>query len=557
MLLACAQPTSQRAQQAAQSGEAPSSAIPNRTLVMIARGEPPSLAVKPLQGAGGIGNINPIFNATLDYADERGGRHPLLAEALPELNTDTWQVLPDGRMETRHTLKPNLAWHDGTTLTSNDFVFAWQVFATPALGVAGSPPISEMEEVLAPDPRTLVIRWRRAYPEAGGMREDFQALPRHILESSFSQGDTEAFANHAFWTHEYVGLGPFRVDRWEPGAAIEAAAFDRYALGKPKIDRMRIIFMADTNTALANLLSGDAHIAIDFVLMFEQGAILMKEWGNAGGTVLLSPVLYRNSLFQFRPEMATSPALLDVRVRRALVHGFDKHAVNDALIGGQAILTDGLLSPLSDYFPAIEPSITKYPYDLRRSQQLFEEAGLPKGADGFYLGPDRQPFRLDIRVIANPTQEAGNAIMVDGYRRLGVDAAGVVFPVSQLRDGQAVATFSGLHTTGGSGFERDMGRYSSAQVRKPENRWQGTNSGGFTNAAFDRLWETYNTTLDRTERVQQLAQMERIITEELPAISHYYTPIVTAHIAALTGPIARTSRDAVEVVRLHEWSWRS
>jgi predicted short-subunit dehydrogenase-like oxidoreductase (DUF2520 family) len=27
--------------------------------------------------------------------------------------------------------------------------------------------------------------------------------------------------------------------------------------------------------------------------------------------------------------------------------------------------------------------------------------------------------------------------------------------------------------------------------------------------------------------------------------------------AALTGPVARTSRDAVEVVRLHEWSWRS
>jgi peptide/nickel transport system substrate-binding protein len=460
-------------------------------------------------------------------------------------------------METAHRLRPNLAWHDGTELSAEDFVFALRVYATPALGVSGSPPISEMEEVQAPDPRTVVIRWRRAYPEAGGMREDFQPLPRHILEQPLLQGDADAFANHPFWTHEYVGLGPFRVDRWEPGAAIESLAFDGYALGRPRIDRMRIIFMGDTNTALANLLSGDAHIAIDFVLMYEQGAILQREWApSQGGTVLLSPILYRNSLFQFRPEMMATPAILDVRFRRALVHAFDKQAVNDALIGGHAILVEGLLSPLSDYWPAVEPHILKHAYDTRRAQQLLDEMGLQRGADGSYLGPDRQPFRFEIRVIANPTQESENAIMVEGYRRLGIDAAGIVFPVAQLRDGLAVATFSGLHTTGGSGFERDMGRWSSAAVRRPENRWQGTNSGGYTNAAFDRLWESYNQTLDRSERIQQLAQMERIITEELPAIPHYYTPIVTAHVAALTGPVARTSRDAVEVVRLHEWAWR-
>jgi ABC-type transport system substrate-binding protein len=556
LLLACT-PAAPQGSSQAQPGSAPRAGAQGRTLVMIARGEPPSLAVKPLQGAGGIGNINPIFNATLDHADERGARHPLLAEALPQLNSDTWRVFPDGRMETTHRLRPNLAWHDGTELSAEDFVFALRVYATPALGVSGSPPISEMEEVQATDPRTVVIRWRRAYPEAGGMREDFQPLPRHILEQPLLQGDADAFANHPFWTHEYVGLGPFRVDRWEPGAAIESVAFDGYALGRPKIDRMRIIFMGDTNTALANLLSGDAHIAIDFVLMYEQGAILQREWApSQGGTVLLSPILYRNSLFQFRPEMMATPAMLDVRFRRALVHAFDKQAVNDALIGGHAILVEGLLSPLSDYWPAIEPHILKHAYDTRRAQQLLDEVGLQRGADGFYLGPDRQPFRFEIRVIANPTQESENAIMVEGYRRLGIDAAGLVFPVAQLRDGQAVATFSGLHTTGGSGFERDMGRWSSAAVRRPENRWQGTNSGGYTNAAFDRLWESYNQTLDRSERIQQLAQMERIITEELPAIPHYYTPIVTAHVAALTGPVARTSRDAVEVVRLHEWAWR-
>jgi peptide/nickel transport system substrate-binding protein len=316
--------------------------------------------------------------------------------------------------------------------------------------------------------------------------------------------------------------------------------------------------MSDTNTALASLMSGDAHIVTDFVLMYEQGAILEREWGpTRGGTVLLSPVLYRNSLFQFRPEMAASPAFFDVRVRRALTHAIDKQAINDALIGGKAILTDGLLSPLSDYYPAIAPTVVKYPYDVRRAQQLLEEAGLQRSGEDMYVAPDRSPIRLEIRVIANPTQEAENAIIVDGYRRLGIDAVGIVFPVSQLRDAQAVATFSGLHTTGATGFHRDMARFTTAQVRRPETRWQGNNSGGWSNAELDRLWDAYNNTLDRNERITQLAQMEHILSDQLPMIPHYYTPIVTAHVAALTGPTARTSRDAVEVVHLWKWEWRS
>jgi ABC-type transport system substrate-binding protein len=41
-------------------------------------------------------------------------------------------------METRYRLRPGLTWHDRTPLSSEDFVFAWRVYATPALGRPGS-----------------------------------------------------------------------------------------------------------------------------------------------------------------------------------------------------------------------------------------------------------------------------------------------------------------------------------------------------------------------------------------------------------------------------------
>src|SRR5438093_536666 len=75
---------------------------PQRTLVVAVRGEPPSIASRPVvQFSGSLKRPRELFNAVLDFRDEREIPRALLAEALPQLNTETWRLLPDGRMETR------------------------------------------------------------------------------------------------------------------------------------------------------------------------------------------------------------------------------------------------------------------------------------------------------------------------------------------------------------------------------------------------------------------------------------------------------------------------
>ena len=59
----------------------------------------------------------------------------------PQLNTDSWRVLPDGGMETTYRLRPDLTWHDGTALTAEDWAFSWRVYQVPELGHAGASPI--------------------------------------------------------------------------------------------------------------------------------------------------------------------------------------------------------------------------------------------------------------------------------------------------------------------------------------------------------------------------------------------------------------------------------
>jgi ABC-type transport system substrate-binding protein len=159
LLIACApQQTSGGTSSSPASSDA---AQAGKVVTIIGRTEPVHLAEPGLRPSGtSIGNSTRPFNAGLDRQDSRETYVPYLAEALPQLDTDTWRVFADGRMETRYTLKPNLTWHDGSPLSAEDFVFAWKVYTTPELGVAGNALRADMA-LSAPDARTLLIQWKR------------------------------------------------------------------------------------------------------------------------------------------------------------------------------------------------------------------------------------------------------------------------------------------------------------------------------------------------------------------------------------------------------------
>src|ERR1051325_4042761 len=124
-----------------------------------------------------------------------------------------------------------------------------------------------MRDVLAPDPRTVVIRWNASYPESDRIDMDFPALPKHILDAPLQEAlatrNVEPIINHRFWNFEYVGAGPFKLDHWEPGAFLELSAFDAHVLGRPRIEGVKLQFVGDSNVVLAGLLAGDISASID------------------------------------------------------------------------------------------------------------------------------------------------------------------------------------------------------------------------------------------------------------------------------------------------------
>src|SRR5437870_1274712 len=143
LLTACANPSASQAP--GRSTSPPCS--PNRPMIALSKGEPVALALRAFQTVGGGSYPHLVLNANLDDQGQDGKPFPELAEELPQLNTATWRVLPDGTMDTIYHLKPGLVWHDGTALDAADFVFAWKVYANPLSGSATVAPVGEMQEV--------------------------------------------------------------------------------------------------------------------------------------------------------------------------------------------------------------------------------------------------------------------------------------------------------------------------------------------------------------------------------------------------------------------------
>jgi peptide/nickel transport system substrate-binding protein len=535
--LGCAAPSAPSTERRDQAPGADRPAEPSRTLVLTTRVEVNSLSHAPFWQRRFIFLSTPrLFNANLALPDEKGVSHPYLAEALPQLNTDTWRVLPDGRMETTYRLRANLTWQDGTPLSAEDFVFAWRVLTTPDLGAATSQPHGLMEQVAAPDPRTVAIQWRQLYPEGGALPETFTPLPRHLLQQAFEQGPPDVFLGHPYWTRDYVSLGPYQVDRWEPGTFMEGAAFPGHALGRPKIERIKVMFMGDPNTVMANLLAQGVHIAIEGSIRHEQGLVLQREWVPTGaGKVLLWPAVWRAVAPQLRPELASPRTLADLRVRKALAHGLDKQLMNESILEGQGAVVDSMISPLMDYYPDVDRALTRHPYDVRRAEQLLNEAGYTRGSDGVFARSGER-FSVEIAVLTGTQQGQELAIMGTTYRQLGLDVQERVIPAVQAQDNQLISTLPGVFAGGAASGERNLAVYHTRGIPRAENRWQGRNYGGWSNPTYDRMVDTFLTTLPRAERVQQIIQMAKLMSDELPVFPYYFSPDGIAFAAGLTGP---------------------
>jgi peptide/nickel transport system substrate-binding protein len=499
-----------------------------------------------------------IFNANLTLVDARDEVRPYLAESLPQLNTESWRVLPDGRMETTWKLRSNLTWHDGVPLTADDVAFAFRVYTAPELqGIFEPKPQDRIDRLVALDAHTIRIFWRSPFLHTG---EGLDPLPRHLLADAFTAfeedpaAERDAYMALRYWTTEYVGAGPYQLTAWDPASHLEGRAFAGHALGSPRIDRVVIRIINNENTVLANVMAGEVHYTMSQALNFERAMTLRRQAGfndsERKGVLLFLTTATTTAMVQFRPEHQRTPGLLDPRVRKAVAHAIDRYAINDGLYDGQAPVPISFVKPTASYHAEVDHAIIKYPYDPRRTEALMAEAGYTRVRDGVFVDPTGERFRPHLWVSGSAPREPILSILLSSWQPAGIDAEAIVATPALDRDLEARATFPGILVTGtGLTIESTplMGHLTE-RIPTAANRWSGNNYSGWSHPGFEQLWERYNTTLQRTEQVQSLVEMLKLHSEHVPTMALNYNINVTSHVAALRGP----QGDAFHW-NIHEW----
>jgi peptide/nickel transport system substrate-binding protein len=167
-----------------------------------------------------------------------------------------------------------------------------------------------------------------------------------------------------------VGTGPFKVSSFERDVSIKFERSDDYwQEGKPYLDGIEIIFVADQTVRMASFKAGEAQAI---------SSLTGKELADAMALGLNYNLSYSGSIGIVFDSKNTDSPLANLLVRQAVTHAIDRQAISRALGYGIWQVCDQIYPPVH---PAYNPDVVGYPYDVAKTKELLAQAGYPNGVD--------------------------------------------------------------------------------------------------------------------------------------------------------------------------------
>lgn len=334
-------------------------------LVICTTDEPESLFGDPA--------ADDIWQAVGMAAAGSDGAFGALPRALVELPTPENGGLTrntDGTLAVTLRYRDDLTWSDGQPFSAEDALLGIQ--ATP------SPEVLDAEVV---DEHTLNVTLDReaGYPYV----PDAPPLPSHALAGV----EPGAVASSAYAERIDPALGPYVMESWARGDSLAMAANPHYTGALP-FPRLVFRFVPDSVTLVSDPLAGNCDVAADAGLSAADLPALQTGVQNGQARLLAGPgALWEHIDFNTAPADERPPIFADMRVRQAAAHAINRQALVESVGVGLTSLLDSWLPPGHWAYPPDETTLTRYPYDPARAQQLLADAGWRSGGTLTYAGP--------------------------------------------------------------------------------------------------------------------------------------------------------------------------
>jgi peptide/nickel transport system substrate-binding protein len=409
---------------------------------------------------------------------------------------ESWEI-PDPRTYIFH-LRPGMRFHDGRPLTSKDVKWTLDSMRNGTVTTIKGATYRLVDRIETPDDLTVVMH----------LTEPFAPLLWNLSEGAFGivpYGSGKELKNNP------VGSGPFRFVRFDPDSQVIIERNDQYWGQRPRLERIRFAIVPDDTTRALELRKGSADIAAansfppDMVRALEREPNIVIE--RHPGTSL-----------QYLAFNLRDPILKDARVRQALAYAIDRETMLRYLFSGLGRVSDSVLPP--EHW-AYDDDGAHYPYDPARANALLDAAGYPRGKDGVRFHLTMKTSTVDIArllaaVLQQQLRQAGIALDIRSFEfaTFYSDVSKGAFQLYSLR-------WIGYTNQDPDIFEDAFHSASFAPKR--------ANRGYYSNPEVDRLLEEGRRTLDQERRKQIYAQVQRILTRDLPYVDLWYMDNVLVH----------------------------
>jgi peptide/nickel transport system substrate-binding protein len=413
-------------------------------------------------------------------------------------------------------LDPRARWQDGAPVTARDVSFTFERAKNPAIAPRLADLLRRIESVKAEGERRVVFRFSQPYSEQlYDATFHVAPLPAHLLDSI----PPEAVARSSF-AAQPVGSGPYRLVRNVSGQFVELAANPQFFLGKPKLDRVIIRAAADPEARLNLVLSGQAD-AIDNVVPPLENIRRIR----ADSTLRLIPVPSPTVGFLLfnqrdpRDSTGSHPVLSDVRVRRAMTLGLDRHLMVHAVFGPYGEVPYGPVSPIL-WIRHHAPRASRQ--NIGEAQRLLAAAGWRDSDGDGILDRDGRPLTLTLSLPnTSAIRRQMSLLAQEQLRQLGIklDLQQLEFPLWLERRSQGRFDIN---------FEATSQDPSPSGLRQGWSCRGGTNVAKYCNPRTDSLLD--QATLGRAGKdpAQAWAAVLRQIEADAPATFLYAPSYVYA-----------------------------
>jgi peptide/nickel transport system substrate-binding protein len=391
-------------------------------------------------------------------------------------------------------LHKNVKWHDGQPFTSKDVKFTFDMLREAPAAAAKlriNPRkdwYANVEAVEVPDAHTVVFRLKRPQPS---------------LLMMLASGYTPIYAAHvppAAYRTACVGTGPFKLKEWRKGEFVEFVKNpDYFVKGRPYLDGLKYIVIAERGTRTAALQAGQ----VDVAFPGEMSKTTAEQLKKAVPQLVMTPFSQNvndNIIMNLKKPPFDNP-----KVRLAVSRAIDRRALVQAVHQGGAVVGASLAPKPHGFWGLLEKDLTSLPGygtpgdEKAQARKMLAETGVRP----------QNPLRVEMvtRAIAIYVDLA--SFVINELKQVGIEASLKQVETAQWHPMATRGDYQiGANLTGIGPDDPDANFYENYACGSPRNYSQ------YCSEQVMKLIDQQSQELDAKKRLALVAAIQKKLEED-------------------------------------------